>query len=79
MPENNLFALLKKYADDTCTDEERKMVECLYEESYNQEQVRQITQTQQNYIYNNIIQILQTQQRLLKKDSRKFLYLIDTL
>ncbi|RYU92122.1 FecR family protein [Mucilaginibacter terrigena] len=61
MPEDKLSALLKKYADGTCTDEERKLVERLYEENNDPKQEQKITHNQQDNMYNNIIQKLQEQ------------------
>jgi transmembrane sensor len=67
MSEDKLTALLKKYADGTCTDEERKLVERLYEENYDPAQEQKLPHNQQDLMYRNIIEKLQKQGEPVKE------------
>ncbi|MBL4674999.1 MAG: FecR domain-containing protein [Mucilaginibacter sp.] len=73
MAKNNLSDLLKRYADGTCTDEERRLVERLYEENTNEALSKEPDGFQKQEMFNNILQNIQ-EQEVYREPKRSHIY-----
>ncbi|RFZ94483.1 DUF4974 domain-containing protein [Mucilaginibacter conchicola] len=62
MAKNNLSDLLKRYADGTCTDEERKLVEKLYQQNASEAFSKEPDSFQRQEMFSNILQDIEQQE-----------------